>query len=198
MIAHTVVLIGILPSTAAAQSSLDLQLSQSINKTVPLSKVAPSPTSGRYQIGPNDVISITVYQEADLSVVDAKVASDGTISIPLLGNLHVAGLSSQQLNQLVTEKLADGYLRQPNVTVKVERKQLYYIKGEVASPGGYVLVDGLTVDKAIALAGGYTERAAKRDVTIVREGEPANKLRDASVSTRIRAGDVITVEESFF
>lgn len=198
VIAHTIVLVGLLPSTSAAQSSLDLQLSQSINKSGLAREVAPPAASGRYQIGPNDIISITVYQEPDLSVVDAKVASDGTISIPLLGNLHIAGLSSQQLNQLVTEKLADGYLRQPNVTVKVERKQLYYIKGEVATPGGYVLVDGLTVEKAIALAGGYTERAAKRDVTIVREGEPANKLHDASVSTRIHAGDVITVEESFF
>ena len=144
------------------------------------------------------MISVTVYQEPDLSVTDTKVAPDGTISIPLLGNLRVAGLSSQQLQQLVTQKLADGYLKQPNVTVRVDRQQLYYIKGEVAAPGGYVLVDGLTVEKAVALAGGYTERAAKDDVTIVRDGEPRNTLREAAVSTPIRAGDVITIEESFF
>jgi polysaccharide export outer membrane protein len=59
-------------------------------------------------------------------------------------------------------------------------------------------VDGLTIEKAIALAGGYTERAAKNDVTIVREGAPGNRLREAPTATPIRAGDVITIEESFF
>jgi protein involved in polysaccharide export with SLBB domain len=185
----------VLCAGAAAQSSLDLQLSPAINRS---DASAVTAASGAYRIGPHDVISVTVYQEPDLSVKDATVTPDGTISIPLIGNLSVAGLSSRQLHQLVTKKLADGYLKQPNVTVKVDRRQLYYIKGEVATPGGYVLVDGLTVEKAIALAGGYTERAAKNDFTIVREGAPENMLREAPTATPIRAGDVITIEESFF
>ena len=197
-IAYATMFCAMMSCAFAAQPSLSLQLSQSIDKVAPASNAAVPAAPGRFQIGPNDVVSVIVYQEPDLSVVDAKVAADGTISMPLLGSLYVTGLSSQQLNQLVTQKLADGYLRQPNVTIKVDRQQLYYIKGEVVAPGGYVLADDLTVEKAIALAGGYTERAAKRDVTIVREGEPSNNLRNASVSTRIRAGDVITVEESFF
>ena len=185
----------VLCAGAAAQSSLDLQLSPAIDRS---DTPAATAASGAYRIGPHDVISVTVYQEPDLSVKDATVASDGTISIPLIGNLSVAGLSSRQLHQLVTKKLADGYLKQPHVTVKVDRRQLYYIKGEVATPGGYVLVDGLTVEKAIALAGGYTERAARDDVTIVREGAPGNLLREAPTATPIRAGDMITIEESFF
>lgn len=196
VIACSSMLVFVVPGSAAAQSSLDLQLSSSIDRAE--ARSGATTPSGAYQIGPDDVISVTVYQEPDLSVTDTKVAPDGTISIPLLGNLRVAGLSSQQLQQLVTQKLADGYLKQPNVTVRVDRQQLYYIKGEVAAPGGYVLMDGLTVEKAIALAGGYTERAAKDDVTIVRDGEPRNTLREAAASTPVRAGDVITIEESFF
>ncbi|MFT5448859.1 MAG: protein involved in polysaccharide export with SLBB domain [Gammaproteobacteria bacterium] len=181
------------PTIGAAQTSLGLQLSEAIG-----SRPQASTAQAEYLIGPDDVVTVTVYQEPDLSIENAKVGPDGTISMPLLGNLTVSGLSSRQLHALVTQRLADGYLKQPNVTVKVDRQQLYYIKGEVAAPGGYVLVDGLTVEKAIALAGGYTERAAKSDVTIVREGPSGDGLREAPVSTPIRAGDVITIEESFF
>lgn len=197
-IAQIMLLCGAVSGHARAQSSLGLQLSQSVGiASAPSASASPS-TRGSYPIAANDVISLTVYQEPDLSVKDATVDADGTISVPLIGSLHVLGLTSSQLRELITQKLADGYLKQPNVTVKVDRHQIYFIKGEVASPGGYALVDGLTVEKAIALAGGYTERAAKRDITIVREDANDQSLREAALSTPIRSGDVITIEESFF
>lgn len=179
------------------QPSLDLQMSQSA-AIVGAPAAATAARQGIYRIGAGDTVSIMVYQEPDLSLPEAKVGPDGIVALPLLGDLHVAGLTSRELQRLVTEKLADGYLRQPNVTVNVDRQQLYFIKGEVSSPGGYTYVEGLTVEKAIALAGGYTERAAKNDVTVVREASPEGPLKEADLSLRVEPGDVITIEESFF
>jgi len=192
----------LLAGAAAAQgsrASMDLQMSQSTGlASAPAAAEAPRAAAGGYRIAPGDIVSVNVYREPDLSVSDVKVGPDGAIAFPLLGDLHVAGLTSRELQRLVTERLADGYLRQPNVTVNVDRNQLYFIKGEVSSPGGYTYVEGLTVEKAIALAGGYTERAARGDVTVVREQDPERPIEDAALSTRVLPGDVITVEESFF
>lgn len=180
-----------------ARSGLDLQMSRSA-AIAGAPAAATTVPQGVYRIGAGDTVSITVYQEPDLSVPSAKVGPDGIIALPLLGDLHVAGLTSKALQRLVTQRLADGYLRQPNVTVNVDRQQLYFIKGEVSAPGGYSFVEGLTVEKAIALAGGYTERAAKNDITVVREARPGEPLKGANHALRVLPGDVITVEESFF
>lgn len=186
----------------ATGSNMDLQLSQSLTRTDTDSRApAAQPRSianGGYRIDTGDSISVTVYQEPDLSISDAKVSTNGTIAFPLLGDIHVAGLSSKQLQKLVTKRLADGYLKSPNVTVSIDRYRLYYINGEVNSPGGYSFVDGLTVEKAVALAGGYTERASREDITLVRESQPDQPLKSVSSTAAIQPGDVITVGESFF
>ena len=151
-----------------------------------------------YRIDAGDRVSITVYQEPDLSVSGARVKANGTIAVPLLGDLRVAGLTSQELQDLVTARLLDGYLKKPNVTVTIDGYRLYYIKGEVARPGGYSFVDGLTVAKAVALAGGFTARASERSITLVREADPDNPMESVGTNTAIRPGDIITVGESFF
>lgn len=151
-----------------------------------------------YRVDTGDRISITVYQEPDLSVSDVRVKADGTIAFPLLGDLRVAGLTSQELQALVTRELLDGYLKKPNVTVSIDRYRLYYIKGEVTRPGGYSFVDGLTVAKAVALAGGFTLRAKESDITLVRETAPDEPVEPVGPNTPILPGDIITVGESFF
>lgn len=151
-----------------------------------------------YRIDTGDGVSITVYGEPDLSLKDERVKGDGRISYPLLGDIQVRGRTASELQQLITEMLADGYLKKPNVTVSIDTFRLFYIKGEVRNPGGFNYVDGLTVEKAVALAGGYTERASERNITVVRDGDPGQRARQATPGTRIRPGDVITVGESFF
>jgi polysaccharide export outer membrane protein len=151
-----------------------------------------------YRIDAGDRVSVLVYQEPDLSVNGVRVKADGTIAFPLLGDMRVAGLTSPELQDLVTRKLRDGYLKSPNVTVSIDSYRLYYIKGEVARPGGYSFVDGLTVAKAVALAGGYTPRASESKITLLRESDPDNPLESVGVNTAIRPGDVITIGESFF
>ena len=151
-----------------------------------------------YRIDSGDRVSILVYQEPDLSVNGARVKADGTIAFPLLGDMRVAGLTSPELQNLVTTRLRDGYLKNPSVTVSIDSYRLYYIKGEVTRPGGYSFVDGLTVAKAVALAGGYTPRASESKITLLRESDPDNPLESVGVNTAIRPGDVITIGESFF
>lgn len=154
--------------------------------------------SDSYRIDTGDGISVTVYGEPDLSIKDERVKGNGKISYPLLGEIQVRGRTATELQQLFTEMLSDGYLKKPNVTVSIDTFRLFYIKGEVRNPGGFNYVDGLTVEKAVALAGGYTERASERNITVVRDGDPGQRARQATPGTRIRPGDVITVGESFF
>ncbi len=151
-----------------------------------------------YRIDTGDGISVTVYDEPDLSIKDERVKGNGKISYPLLGEIQVRGRTASELQRLITEMLSDGYLKKPNVTVSIDTFRLFYIKGEVRNPGGFNYVDGLTVQKAVALAGGYTERASERNITVVRDSDPAQRARQATPGTRIRPGDVITVGESFF
>ena len=161
-------------------------------------EVVDRPDADAYRIDTGDRVSITVYQEPDLSVQGVRVKANGTIAFPLLGDLKVAGLTSQKLHTLVTEKLLDGYLKKPNITVSIDSYRLYYIKGEVNRPGGYSFVDGLTVAKAVALAGGYTERASERSISLVRESKPGTPFEAIDSNMPIRPGDIITVGESFF
>ena len=161
--------------------------------------VVTQPTNGSdYRVDTGDRVSVTVYQEPDLSVVGVRVNANGIISYPLLGELYVSGLTAQELHDLVKIKLLDGYLKNPSVTVSIDSYRLYFIKGEVKRPGGYSFVDGLTVAKAVALAGGFTERASQRSISLVRESDPERPLESVGTNTAIRPGDIITVGESFF
>ena len=151
-----------------------------------------------YRIDSGDSVSITVYGEPDLSISDVRVRESGSISFPLLGELRLGGLTQAEIKDLVTAALADGYLRRPSVSVTIDRYRLYFIRGEVGRPGGYSFVDGLTVEKAVALAGGFTDRAAESDITLVREDRPDEPLESVRMSTRLHPGDVITIGQSFF
>ena len=157
----------------------------------------PAGTSD-YRVDTGDRVSVTVYQESDLSVTGVRVKTNGAISYPLLGDLHVSGLTSQEVHDLVKKRLLDGYLKKPNVTVSIDSYRLYFIKGEVKRPGGYSFVDGLTVAKAVALAGGYTVRASRSSISLVRESDPEVPLESVRSNTAINPGDIITVGESFF
>ena len=151
-----------------------------------------------YRVDTGDRVSVVVYQEPDLSITGVRVKANGTISYPLLGDLRVSGLTSQEVHDLIRDRLLDGYLKQPSLTVSIDSYRLYFIKGEVQRPGGYSFVDGLTVAKAVALAGGYTMRASEGRITLVRESNPENPIESVGPNTAIRPGDIITVGESFF
>ena len=120
-----------------------------------------------YRLGPNDTLRIQVLGEDDLTV-EGRITGDGTIAFPLLGLVEAGGLTVQELRERLTAKLAEGYLRQPKVTIHILRYRNFYIGGEVNTPGGYPYEVGLTAQKAISLAGGLTEKAEKRGIKVTR------------------------------
>ena len=124
-----------------------------------------------YTIGAPDVVTITVYDQAELSG-KFTVDPDGTLTFPLLGRIKAGGLTLRGLEEELRKRLADGYLRTPQVSVSMEsyRSQRIFVMGEVRSPGAYQLTGDMTIIEAIARAGSTTPQAAD-EVMIVRPRE---------------------------
>ena len=150
-----------------------------------------------YRMSTGDKVRIQVYGEEDLNL-ETTVSDNGEISYPFLGPLKVAGLTPQELAQLIAGKLEGDYLVNPKVSVDIIEYRLFYVNGEVQSPGGYPFQPGITVRKAISLAGGFKERAAKDKIFVIRDDNPQAKPAPLHLDDKIRPGDIITVEESFF
>jgi len=149
-----------------------------------------------YQVAPGDVLTVQVFGEPDLSFQELPINPNGSISFPLIGEVAVAGLTTNEIEKEIERRLADGYLKKPIVTVSIKRFRNIYIHGEVKKPGAYPYEKGLTVEKAIAMAGGLTPRASKSAITLKREHR--DKEIDAEMQTPLRPGDVITIGQSFF
>jgi len=119
------------------------------------------------QLGPGDLIEVKVFRENDLSGV-FQVAPDGTIDFPLLGTLGVAGRTAPEVASMIRQRLGEGYIRNPHVTVLVKEVQSrrIYVLGQVERPGTFKYEEGMTVVQAITLAGGFT-KTARPDATVV-------------------------------
>ncbi|MBT1065579.1 polysaccharide export protein [Bowmanella sp. Y26] len=156
-----------------------------------------SEETGYYQLDSGDLIQITVFGQADLSL-RRRLPETGIIHYPFLGDIQVAGLTARQLEAQIYQGLKDGYLVAPSVSVSIEDYRPFFIDGEVKRPGGYPFQPGLTVDKAAALAGGYTERASRSDIQILRNQQKQPQRFDASPTDKVLAGDIVTVKQRFF
>ncbi len=157
-----------------------------------------------YKLGAGDVINISVYDEKDLSL-EVRIGLSGQISYPLLGDVAVSGLSPKQLEVKLVSGLKGPYLIDPSVTVSIVEYRPFYVIGEVKKPGGYPFHPGLTVDKAISISGGFTERASKSNIFVVHDDSKNQSKRSEDEDKEavklfdvIQPGDVITVEQSFF
>jgi protein involved in polysaccharide export with SLBB domain len=150
------------------------------------------PTQNEYRIGPNDVIRIQVFGEDDLTV-ESKVSGDGKVNYPLLGVLQVAGRTVQDVQKDMTRRLGSGYLRQPKVSVSIVQHRNFYVGGEVKNPGGYAYQEGLTVQKALSIAGGWTEKSDKQGLTVTRLRGKGVDVVSPDADTLIMPDDLIVV-----
>ena len=153
-----------------------------------------------YTLNTGDHVQVTVFEEPDLSV-SAVLDDTGAISYPLLGELRVRGLTARELEAEITEGLRGRFLINPRVNVSIKEYRPYFVRGEVNSPGNFPFKPGLTVEKAVSMAGGFTSRASKSKFYIVSDDKPGGDQearRSATLSSRIRPGDVIHIEQSFF
>ena len=129
-----------------------------------------------YIVGEGDVLHINVWKETEISQT-VVVRPDGNISLPLVSDIAVAGLSPRQIQQLLTEKLKS-ILTNPQVTVSVAevRSKMVYITGEVGKPGAYSVASPLNVLQLIARAGGLNEFANRKNIYVLRGGDKKNRL----------------------
>ena len=150
-----------------------------------------------YTLGPGDQILIDVFGEENLSM-DFMLNDTGTLNYPFLGELQVEGLSVLELERLITVGLKGRYLVDPDVTVSVKEYRPFYLNGEVRQPGGIPYQPGLTMERAISLGGGFTQRAAKTKVKVLRAANPNGEAQPIMPNDPVYPGDVITVSERFF
>ena len=157
------------------------------------------PATGEYDylIGEGDQIAIQVFDEPDLTM-QARIGASGVINYSYLGDIEVAGKTPQELEGHLTSLLKDGYLVNPSVNITIIEFRPFYINGEVRHPGGYAYQPGLTLDRAIALAGGLTDRASTRKMYIQKSEEKNGKQAKAQMSSLVGPGDVISIKEGFF
>jgi len=167
--------------------------------TIPADAEEPEPQEvleRQYKLDSGDRLKITVYGQEDLSG-EFRVDGSGNISFPLIGEVSAKGVSLRELESRLIERLKDGYLVDPRVSLEVLNYRPFYILGEVNDPGKYEYVSGINLFNAVAMAGGYTHRARRGQAEITRQN-PEEVIEDADHSTVVMPGDVIYIRERFF
>lgn len=152
----------------------------------------------QYQLDAGDVITIRVFGEEDLTFDQLQLTNAGTFSFPFLGEIRAGGKTAAELEAIIVEGLKGDYLIDPKVSISILEYRQFFVNGEVKSPGGYRFQPGLTLRSAVALAGGFTERASKTKITIIHEGDLERVPVRASLDSPVKPGDIITIEQSFF
>jgi polysaccharide export outer membrane protein len=150
-----------------------------------------------YRLGSGDQIQIIVYGEADLTT-QIKIDKSGIISFPFLSDITVTGFSTKALENEIADGLRGDYLIDPQVSVSIVMYRPFFIHGHVKRPGGYPFQEDLTLDKAIAIAGGLAARASKSSWNITRLVDGQKTVFEANVSSAILPDDIIEIEQSFF
>ncbi|MGH6820172.1 MAG: polysaccharide biosynthesis/export family protein [Methylocella sp.] len=192
---------GSLAEGSTAVSSVSVLPARDVNGTI-----EPYGTQGKaaayeydtgYRVGAGDRLTIRVAGEADLSA-DYLVDGSGNISMPFIQTLPVAGMTTEQIEKLIATRLRNGYLRNPQVSAQVMTLRPFYILGEVGTSGSFAYQPGITVQNAIAIAGGYSSRADQDRVLITRKNATGTATHKVPVTTQIYPGDIIYVRERWF
>ena len=164
------------------------------NQPRELQSPGPPPT---LRIGPGDRVQVTVFGVAEMTG-EYLVSDSGTVSLPLAGQVPMGGMTTRQAEEAMTQRLAQGLVQNPQVSINVTRFRQIFVVGEEQRPGGFDYFSGLTVLNAIALGGGYSVRADPRRLTVVRAADPARRAEPATEATYLAPGDTVQVPERWF
>lgn len=159
--------------------------------------VASTDVVSDYRLGVGDRVKLTVFNEPNL-VGEFWVNPDGFVSLPLIGNVQASGKAVSQIAADAKTRFADGYLRDPKVSMEVTAFRPFYILGEVSQPGQYPYAVGLTALNAVATAKGFTPRANRDVIRIRRQGEAGEVNYRLSPELMVYPGDTIRIGERFF
>ena len=195
MLTAFTILAGICPSASGIA-----QMAAPSGAPAPAGMAAPiGADDAEYRLAPGDKMHVIVFGEETLTG-DYVLTSAGNLSFPLVGSIPATDKTVEQLQAALAAALADGFVKNPRVSMQVISFRPFYILGEVNKPGEYPVSTGLTLEQAVASAGGYTYRANTRRIALKRATETREgliDLRDAP-SVVIRAGDTIRIRERHF
>lgn len=150
-----------------------------------------------YVLDSGDRIRVTVFEQEGLTNT-YSVDQAGYIAFPLVGAVAARGQSAAQLEGAIAAKLRNGYLRDPDVSVEIDRYRPIFVMGEVGASGQYSYVPGMTVQKAIAVAGGFSPRGNQSTVDITRTVNGKVMTGRVHTSDPLLPGDTIYVRERLF
>jgi polysaccharide export outer membrane protein len=150
-----------------------------------------------YTLDSGDRLRVVVFGQDGITN-SYIVGADGNMNLPLVGSIPARGFTTAQLAQMISERLKQGYVREPHVSVEVEAYRPFFILGEVTTPGQYPYVANMTAETAVAIAGGFSPRADKRKVQLSRN-MPGQQIKgDVTLNYPLRPGDTIVVKERWF
>jgi polysaccharide export outer membrane protein len=154
-------------------------------------------TAAPYQLASGDKLRVIVFGQDNLSNVYA-VDGSGRISMPLIGAVDAQGRTTQQLERAIEGRLRAGYLREPKVSVEVDAYRPFFVLGEVTNSGQFPFVNGMTVQTAVAIAGGFTPRGQRNYAEVTRLMDGQLVTGTVPITYPVRPGDTIVIKERWF
>jgi polysaccharide export outer membrane protein len=185
------------PRTYVAQAPVPAPAVYTAPMPDPVVVAQPVAYDSAYHLDAGDKLRVVVYGQEGLTNTYAIDAA-GSITMPLIGAVAARGRTPAGLAAAITAKLRNGYIRDPSVAVEIESYRPFFILGEVTYPGQYPFVANMTVETAVAIAGGFTPRAYHTDVVLSRTVGGQTVRATVPVTTQVRPGDTITINERWF
>jgi polysaccharide export outer membrane protein len=192
------------PATPVQASDLDARMygalqppSYAVRQARRAVPVAAMLDDGPYTLDSGDKLRVVVFGQDTLSnnyTVDAQ----GQVNLPLIGSVPARGTTTSQLSAAIASRLKQSFIRDPSVVVDVEIYRPFFVLGEVVFPGQYPYVPNMTVENAVAIAGGFTPRASKDKATVTRQVQGTAARYSLPLPMPVRPGDTITVSERWF
>jgi polysaccharide export outer membrane protein len=160
---------------------------------------APVPVAydSAYRLDAGDKLRVVVYGQEGLTNTYA-IDAGGSITMPLIGSVPARGRTPAGLAAEITGRLRNGYIREPSVAVEIESYRPFFILGEVAAPGQYPYVPNMSVESAVAIAGGFSPRAKRDRVTLTHTDSSGSTRYVVPLGTSLSPGDTVLVSERWF
>jgi len=186
------------PVAVAPRNNLDAMAYGGIVRApAPVMAAAQAPIDTPYRLDAGDRLRIVVYGQEGLTNT-YSISAGGTITMPLIGAVPARGRTPQGLAADIAGRLRNGFIREPSVAVEIEAYRPFFILGEVQAPGQYPYVPNMTVESAVAIAGGFSPRARKDRVTLTHTDPSGTSRVIVPPGTPIGPGDTVFVGERWF
>ena len=153
--------------------------------------------AGPYRLASGDRLRIIVFGQDNLSNIYA-VDGSGRISMPLIDTVEAQGRTTQQLASAIEARLRGGYVREPKVSVEVETYRPFFVLGEVTASGQFPYVSGMTVQTAVAIAGGFSPRGQRNYAEITRQVDGQLVTATVPIPYPVQPGDTSVIKDRWF